>query len=162
MADDDTDTTADDVSDATGVPADVGGDDSPGGEARAEEDGSEERDEPRDTSDGDDTAADPESTADGDDTAAEPDDDTSDGEDTASEAEDVAEGASEASAPEGGPAGGGGDDFDFDAAERRLEGVEEKIEEGRRALADVEQDVEPDQEGPPIAEGEGAANAPPG
>ena len=161
MADDDTDTTADDVSDATGVPADVGGDDSPGGEARAEEDGSEERDEPRDTSDGDDTAADPESTADGDDTAAEPDD-TSDGEDTASEAEDVAEGASEASAPEGGPAGGGGDDFDFDAAERRLEGVEEKIEEGRRALADVEQDVEPDQEGPPIAEGEGAANAPPG
>ncbi len=65
--------------------------------------------------------------------------------------------------PGGGPdpiAQGGG--LDVDAAEARLGEVGKEIEEGRRALADVEQEVEPEPEGPPIAAGEGAANAPPG
>ena len=54
------------------------------------------------------------------------------------------------------------DGFDVDGAEARLKEVEKKIEEGRHALDDVEDDVEPTPDGPPIADGEGAANAPPG
>jgi len=50
--------------------------------------------------------------------------------------------------PEGG--------LDLDAEQARLDEVEAKIAEGRRALADGEPD------GPPVAAGEGAANAPPG
>ena len=56
----------------------------------------------------------------------------------------------EAAAPE--PEGG----LDLDAEQARLAEVEDKIAEGRRALADGEPD------GPPVAAGEGAANAPPG
>jgi len=58
--------------------------------------------------------------------------------------------------------GGEAGDLDLDAERERLNQVEDKIEEGRRALADAEDDVEPEADGPPIAAGEGAANAPPG
>ena len=61
--------------------------------------------------------------------------------------------------PESGSGAGG---LDLDAERERLDEVENKIEEGRRALADAEDDVEPEADGPPIAAGEGAANAPPG
>jgi len=50
--------------------------------------------------------------------------------------------------PEGG--------LDLDAEQARLAEVEDKIAEGRRTLADGEPDD------PPVAAGEGAANAPPG
>lgn len=63
------------------------------------------------------------------------------------------------------PEDGGGDEaggLDLEAERGRLEEVENKIEEGRRALADVEEDAHPEPDGPPIAAGEGAANAPPG
>ncbi len=56
----------------------------------------------------------------------------------------------------------GGDGLDLDAERERLDEVEGKIEEARRALADVEEDVHPEPDGPPVAAGEGAANAPPG
>ncbi len=62
----------------------------------------------------------------------------------------------EATAP---PERGG---LDLDAERERLDGVEGRIEEGRRALADAQDDVQPDADGPPIAAGEGAAIAPPG
>jgi len=58
------------------------------------------------------------------------------------------EGTTAAADPEGG--------LDLDAEQARLDEVEAKIAEGRRALADDEPD------GPPVAAGEGAANAPPG
>jgi len=79
----------------------------------------------------------------------------------------------EGSATETGPATSPGDDdptpkaegtgeFDVGAAEARLEDVEKEIEQGRQALANVSQEVEPEPDGPPVAAGEGAANAPPG
>ena len=52
--------------------------------------------------------------------------------------------------------------LDVEAERGRLDEVEKQIEEGRRALADVEGDTEPEPDGQPIAEGEGAPNAPPG
>lgn len=52
--------------------------------------------------------------------------------------------------------------FDVDAAQGRLDEVQQQIEEGRKALADLQDDVTPEPDGPPIAQGEGAANAPPG
>lgn len=55
-----------------------------------------------------------------------------------------------------------GSDFDVGAAEARLEEVREQIEEGRRALADIAKETDPEPDGPPVARGEGAANAPPG
>lgn len=55
-----------------------------------------------------------------------------------------------------------GSDSDVDAAEARLEEVREQIEEGRRALADIAKETDPEPDGPPVARGEGAANAPPG
>jgi len=61
--------------------------------------------------------------------------------------------------------GDGGDEpkeFDVDAAGDRLKDVDSKIAEARTALDDVEEDETPSSEGPPVAEGEGAANAPPG
>jgi len=61
------------------------------------------------------------------------------------------------SAEDGEPEG-----FDVDAAEARLGKVGEKIQEGRQALDDVEDDETPSPDGQPIAEGDGAANAPPG
>jgi len=61
--------------------------------------------------------------------------------------------------PDGGDEAGG---LDLDAERERLDEVENKIEEGRRALADAEDDVEPEPDGPPVAAGEDAANAPPG
>jgi hypothetical protein len=52
--------------------------------------------------------------------------------------------------------------FDVDGAQDRLDEVQQQIEEGRKALADLQDDVTPEPDGPPIAAGEGAANAPPG
>jgi hypothetical protein len=73
---------------------------------------------------------------------------------------DDSDGGAEAEAPPEGGSGAGG--LDLDAERERLDQVEDKIEEGRRALADAQDDVRPDSDGPPIAAGEGAANAPPG
>lgn len=98
------------------------------------------------------------------DTAA-TDDDTADAGDAAGDDAGATDAASEAGDEGDGRAtadGGPSDGFDVEAAEARLEEVGKEIEEGRRALADVEQEVEPDSDGPPVAEGEGAANAPPG
>lgn len=55
-----------------------------------------------------------------------------------------------------------GPEFDVGVAETRLQEVEEQIDEGQRALADVVKETDPEPDGPPVAEGEGAANAPPG
>ncbi len=63
------------------------------------------------------------------------------------------------------PVDGGGEEaggLDLEVERGRLDEVENKIEEGRRALADAEDDAHPEADGPPIAAGEGAANAPPG
>ncbi|CAA9216214.1 MAG: hypothetical protein AVDCRST_MAG76-437 [uncultured Acidimicrobiales bacterium] len=62
--------------------------------------------------------------------------------------------ASVAAEPEGG--------LDVEAEQRKLDDVEKQIADGRRALADREQEIEPEPDGPPVAQGEGAANAPPG
>ena len=140
MADDEaeeaSETTADEAADATGLPASGGGD------------GAGDAD-------------------DGDKSGGEPDGDDADhvaaaglvGDGT-EEKDGGAEGSAEAD--QEGDGGDEGDGFDVEAAETRLEDVEGKIEEGRRALADLENEVEPEPEGQPIAEGDGAANAPPG
>lgn len=52
--------------------------------------------------------------------------------------------------------------LDVEAERGRLDEVDQQIEEGRRALADLEDDTDPEPDGPPVAAGEGAANAPPG
>ena len=52
--------------------------------------------------------------------------------------------------------------LDVEAERGRLDDVEKQIADGRRALADREQEIEPEPDGPPVAQGEGAANAPPG
>ncbi len=52
--------------------------------------------------------------------------------------------------------------LDVEAERGRLDEVDQQIEEGRRALADIEEDTDPEPDGPPVAAGEGAANAPPG
>jgi len=58
--------------------------------------------------------------------------------------------------------------LDLEAQQARLDEVENKIEEGRRALAEQETKPEPEAkpepetDGQPVAEDEGAADAPPG
>ncbi len=68
--------------------------------------------------------------------------------------------ADDTATAEGGAEVDGG--LDLEVERGRLDEVEKQIEEGRRALADLEEDVEPESDGPPVAKGEGAANAPPG
>ena len=142
MPDDDaTETTSDDVADATGVPADEGDDDD--GDAPTASD---------ETPDGGEATS-KDASDDADDSDGEG---QSDGEGDSPKSADAAD----ASAGDEEPAKPG--EYDFDAAEARLEGVEEKIEEGKKALADVEQDIEPDPDGQPVAESDDAAKAPPG
>ena len=84
------------------------------------------------------------------------------------EAEDKAEpkveGESEsddsADAAEGGAEVDGG--LDLKVERGRLDEVSKQIEEGRQTLADLDEEVEPGSDEPPVAEDEGAANAPPG
>lgn len=63
---------------------------------------------------------------------------------------------------EAGPTSAAPGGLDVDAERVRLEGLAQEIEDGRRALQDVEDDTRPDSDGPTIAAGEGAAIAPPG
>ena len=90
------------------------------------------------------------------------DDDTSGDDNKNKEGDDDTAGSDDTGGSGGSGAGGDEGGLDVEAERGRLDEVGKQIEEARRALADTEGELEPEPDGQPVAEGEGAPNAPPG